>query len=60
MRAELNKWRIALADRQREMVVLLADIEDIQKRFTEMKKAVMLEYEKIDAALDKDATDRGT
>lgn len=59
MRAELHKWRIAQAAHQRDIIVILADIQDIEKHLDEIEKAIMVEYEKIDAALDRDATDRG-
>ena len=53
MKAELDRCRTALAERQKEVLVLKGDVEDLEKRLDKISQAIMVEYEKIDAALDR-------
>ncbi len=60
MTRELNKWRLAMADRARQVMSLLADINEMEKTVSRLKNELLEEYSKIDEALDKDGRDRST
>lgn len=60
MQAELSKWRHAMADRIRELLVDKADAEDIRKAAEEKIADIDQEMNKIDEALDRDGRDRST
>jgi len=53
----IDQIRGRLSDFQKELVVLISDIEDsqnnFQKRFDKLKEDAIMLYDKIDEALDK-------
>jgi len=58
MMRELSKWRNALAERIRQLMVVKADAEDLRKTADEIIKDIDEEIFKADEALDKDGRDR--
>lgn len=53
MSEQLSKWRMALADHARQIMSLLADLNEMEKTVSRLKQELGEEYEKIDNLLDK-------
>ena len=54
MTSELDKWRLALADKAREVMLLIGDCTELEERLARIKAGAIEEYNKIDEALDRD------
>lgn len=60
MQAELSKWRRAMTDKYRELLVSRGDAEGEKKVIDKRIADIDHELCKIDEALDKDGRDRST
>lgn len=58
MTRELSQWRLILADRARQVMSLLADVNEMDKTVSRLKNELTEDYKKIDEALDKNDRDR--